>query len=114
VLAEGRILTVNTPEGLRREAYGGEIIEMVFATPPGSDDLVSLEESVALSLQRVERDRVRLVVADSDTALPTIAEWADQRQLQIDKTEPYLAPFDDVFVELVSRLQNGEETSNGQ
>jgi ABC-2 type transport system ATP-binding protein len=114
VLAEGRILTVNTPEGLRREAYGGEIIEMVFASPPGSDDLVSLEESVALSLQRVERDRVRLVVPDSDTALPTIAEWAEQRQLQIDKTEPYLAPFDDVFVELVSRLQNGEETSNGQ
>jgi ABC-2 type transport system ATP-binding protein len=114
VLAEGRILTVNTPEGLRREAYGGEIIEMVFTSPPGSDDLVSLEDSVALSLQRVERDRVRLVVADSDTALPAIAEWAGQRQLEIDKIEPYLAPFDDVFVELVSRLQNGEETSNGQ
>jgi ABC-2 type transport system ATP-binding protein len=114
VLAEGRILTVNTPEGLRQQAYGGEIIEMVFTTPPGSDDLVSLEESVALSLQRVERDRVRLVVADADTAIQTIAEWAEQRQLQIDKTEPYLAPFDDVFVELVSRLQNGEETGNGQ
>lgn len=113
VLTEGRILTVDTPEGLRRQAYGGEIIEMVFATPPGSDDLISLEDSVALSLDRVERDRVRLVVADADAAIPTIAEWAEQRRLQVDKTELYLAPFDDVFVELVSRLQNGEEPSNG-
>ncbi|HUG07274.1 MAG TPA: ABC transporter ATP-binding protein [Acidimicrobiia bacterium] len=113
VLAEGRILTVDTPEGLRRQAYGGEIIEMVFATPPGSDDLISLEESVALSLARVETDRVRLVVADADAAIQAIGEWAEQRGLEVDKTELYLAPFDDVFVELVSRLQNDEETSNG-
>lgn len=113
VLGEGRILTIDTPEGLRRQAYGGDIIEMVFATPPGSDDLISLEESVALSLDRVERDRIRLIVEEVDSAITSIASWAEQRGLEVEKTEPYLAPFDDVFVELVSNLQNGGETSNG-
>lgn len=114
VLAEGRILTLDTPEGLRRQAYGGEIIEMVFSSPPGSDDLMSLEESMAISLERVERDRVRLVVDDAGSAAPEIGSWAGQRHLELEKVEPYLPPFDDVFVELVSRLQNGEEPGNGQ
>ena len=114
VLAEGRILTVDTPEGLRRQAYGGEIVELVFARPPGAEDLVSLEESVALSLDRVEPDRIRLVVEDAEAATPRIAEWARQRDLAIEKTEPYPPPFDDVFVELVSKLQDGEETVSGQ
>jgi len=114
VLAEGRILTLDTPEGLRRQAYGGEIIEMVFSSPPGSDDLMSLEESMAISLERVERDRVRLVVDDAGSAALEIGSWAEQRHLELEKVEPYLPPFDDVFVELVSRLQNGEEPGNGQ
>lgn len=114
VLAEGRILTVDTPEGLRRQAFGGEIVELAFARPPGAEDLASLEESVALSLERVERDRVRLVVEDAEAAMPRIAEWARQRDIAIEKTEPYPPPFDDVFVELVSKLQNGEETDDGQ
>lgn len=114
VLAEGRILTVDTPDGLRRQAFGGEIVELVFDRPPGSDDLVSLEASVALSLDRVERDRIRLVVADAEAATPRIAEWASQRDLVIEKTEPYMPSFDDVFVELVSKLQNGEGAVDGQ
>jgi len=114
VLAEGRILTLDTPEGLRRQAYGGEIIEIVFSSPPGSDDLMSLEESMAISLERVERDRVRLVVDDAGSAAPEISAWAEQRHLELEKVEPFLAPFDDVFVELVTRLQNGEDPGNGQ
>lgn len=114
VLAEGRVLAVETPDGLRQQAYGGEIVEVAFATPPGSDDLISLEESVSLSLDRVERDRVRLVVDDAAEAGTSIASWAEQRGLGIEKTESYLPPFDDVFVELVSRLQNGEEPRSGQ
>jgi hypothetical protein len=87
---------------------------MVFSSPPGSDDLMSLEESMAISLERVERDRVRLVVDDAGSAAPEIGSWAGQRHLELEKVEPYLPPFDDVFVELVSRLQNGEEPGNGQ
>jgi len=113
VLAEGRVLTIDTPEALRRQAYGGEIIEMAFTTPPGTDDLISLE-SEAISLDRVERDRIRLVVEKADDALPSIAAWAERRNLEVEKTEPYLPPFDDVFVELVSRLQNREATTNGR
>ena len=114
VLAEGRILTLDTPEGLRRQAYGGPLVEMTFPSPPGSDDLISLEESVALSLDRVDRDRIRLVVEDEATAMPAIEAWAEQRRVEVEKTETYLPPFDDVFVELVSKLQNGEESDRVQ
>lgn len=114
VLAEGRILTIASPEELRRQAFGGEIVEMVFATPPGSDDLAALDDSVALSVDQVERDRIRVVVTDSGEATPVLSEWATQRNLTVEKTEPYLPAFDDVFVELVSKLQSEQGTSNGQ
>jgi hypothetical protein len=33
-----------------------------------------------------------------------IANWAQERGIELDKTETYVPPFDDVFVALVSKL----------
>jgi hypothetical protein len=41
-------------------------------------------------------------VDDAGAMAPTVVEWAGQAGLEIDRSEPFLPPFDDVFVEIVS------------
>jgi ABC-2 type transport system ATP-binding protein len=112
VMAGGRILTIDTPDGLRQQAFGGEMVEVAFSTPPGSDDLASLESNVGHSLERVERDRVRVVVDDEAEARKSISDWADSRGIETSSVESYLAPFDDVFVALVSSFDQLPEVED--
>jgi ABC-2 type transport system ATP-binding protein len=110
VLASGRILAFDTPEGLRRRAFGGEQLDVVFATPPNHDDVTSLSESSEVhKLQWLDDHTIRLSVDDAGSYAPTVVEWARQRNVQIEKTEPYLPPYDDVFVELVATLDDNEQ-----
>lgn len=109
VLAEGRLVAVDTPEGLRRQAYGGELLDVVFAdmvTAPSRDALVAASQ--ASSGERIGARGVRLVVPDAGKAAPEVAEWAAREGLAVESIEPYSPPFDDVFVELMNRLQDGD------
>jgi ABC-2 type transport system ATP-binding protein len=114
VLARGRILTVDTPEGLRRVAYGGEMIEVSFEHPPESALVATMRELPGVqSIEWADTNRVRLVVDDAEPALPAINSWAEKHEVRLNRSETYLPPFDDVFVELVSRLDQPEEAGVG-
>jgi ABC-2 type transport system ATP-binding protein len=114
VLAGGKILTIDTPDGLRKQAYGGEILEIVFAEPVGFDDISSLRASYG-QVDRVDSDRLRLVVDQTEPAIASVTTWAERRGLESPRTETYLPQFDDVFVELVSKLDpnSGEAPDTG-
>ncbi|HJU52716.1 MAG TPA: ABC transporter ATP-binding protein [Acidimicrobiia bacterium] len=109
VLAEGRLLTVDTPDGLRRQAMGGEVLDLKFAS---SLDPVQIEELVkvasASDWDQRRYGEYRLVVEDAGEVSPAIGTWAKEKGLELETAEPYLPPFDDVFVELVGRLSDDE------
>lgn len=106
VLAGGRILTVETPEGLRRAAYGGELVDVVFESPPRLEDIEALESAVdGKMLTRLDARSLRLVVSDAGESAPRIADWASQAPVTIQETEAHIPNFDDVFVELVEMLE---------
>jgi ABC-2 type transport system ATP-binding protein len=114
VLARGRILTIDTPEGLRRAAYGGEMIEVSFDSPPESGLVATMRDLPGVSsIDWVDSDRVRLVVDEAEPTLAALSTWAEERNVGLNRSETYLAPFDDVFVELVSRLEQPEEAGVG-
>jgi ABC-2 type transport system ATP-binding protein len=114
VLARGRVLTVDTPEGLRRAAYGGEMIEVAFEHPPESALVATMRELPGVnSIEWADTNRVRLIVDDAEPALPAINSWAEEHEVLLNRSETYLPPFDDVFVELVSRLDQPEEAGVG-
>jgi ABC-2 type transport system ATP-binding protein len=108
VLAKGRVLTIDTPEGLRRQAFGGEMLEVTFVEPVGFDDISSLRD-VYSQVQWVDSDRIRLVVDEPESAIASVSEWAEHRGLEPPITEKYLPSYDDVFVELVSKLDKHAE-----
>ena len=112
VLSRGRVLLVDTPEGLRRRAYGGDLVDIHFVEQPDNGDLVALEQLTGGSTPTwLSPRRVRLVVDDAATTTARVTKWADDRGLELTKTEPYLPSFDDVFVELVTRYD--EQNGNG-
>jgi ABC-2 type transport system ATP-binding protein len=110
VLAGGRILALDTPEGLRRRAFGGDLFDVVFASPPARDDLVALTAADGVSkVTWLDDHSVRLVVADAGEVSSTLDEWASQRGLEMERSEAHLPPFDDVFVELVAAAEDDNE-----
>lgn len=109
VLADGRLVALDTPEGLRRLAYGGELLDVVFTEPvPGQSRDALVAASGATRSERLGARGVRLVVPDAGTASPEVADWAGEAGLTVESIEPYAPPFDDVFVELMNQVQEEE------
>jgi ABC-type multidrug transport system ATPase subunit len=71
VMVKGRLVALETPDGLRRRAFGGEVVDMTT--------------------------KERLLHQD----LKRLNEWCRQEYVPVESIEPYLPPYDDVFVELV-------------
>jgi len=109
VLAEGRLVAIDTPEGLRREAFGGELLDVVFTAPlPGGERDQLSEAAGALRMERLGPNAVRLVVEDAGETAPRVTAWAAEAGREIESVEPHLPVFDDVFVELVSKKTTPE------
>ncbi len=105
VMAGGRLLMVETPDGLRQRAYGGDVVEMCLQTPV---DYRTVQQLRALpfvtgAVTLVGDTAVRLTVAAAGTAIPELVAWATANQVGLQTVEKFEPPLDDVFVELVKR-----------
>ncbi len=105
VLAEGRLLMVETPNGLRHRAYGGDVVELRAAQPLDYGTVAQIRNLPFITgpLQPLGDTGLRLVVRDAATAVPELVEWANDRNLELATVEEYTPPLDDVFVELVKK-----------
>ncbi len=104
VMMAGTIVVVDTPEGLRRRAFEGEVINVRTKE--------SLDYSVFQVLREIEGvrqviaiddTRVRLVADEASVVIPRIMDWEKGREVEVESVEKYQPPFDDVFVRLVER-----------
>jgi len=105
VMSEGQLLTVNTPDGLRREAYGGDIIKL------GSTERIDYEfrrevqdlpELKSRILNATDYE-LQLLVDDAATATPYLVEYFRDRRKSVNSVENYLPSYDDVFVKLIEK-----------
>lgn len=109
VLANGRLLMVETPDGLRRQAMGGEVLDVRFEKSLTSEQVSRLVEAAKATRWEPHGPReYRLIVEDAGDVAADITDWANQNDLGVESVEPFLPPFDDVFVELVTRLDREE------
>ena len=103
VLAEGRILALDSPDGLRRRAFGGEVIEVSTDTTIRRDTMTALEDEPWVTRTDVlpPGDRMELVVDHAETAIPAVQDWFERRGTDVTSVREIHRPFDDVFVHLV-------------
>jgi len=110
IMSQGNLLLVDTPDGMRRRAYGGDIVTMrtIGPLPPNARaELQSLPFVLEPVLQISDRE-VRLVVDEANTSISPLIDWARGHQLETESIGEHLPPFDDVFVKLVKQ----EEPAN--
>jgi ABC-2 type transport system ATP-binding protein len=110
VMSEGKLLSVNTPQDLRREAYGGDIIKL------GSTDRLdynfreevrNLPDLKSQILNATDYE-LQLLVGDAATATPYLVEYFRDRHKGVNSVEHFLPSFDDVFVKLIEKHRNSD------
>lgn len=106
VLSNGRLLTVDTPDGLRNQAFGGDIINLATEEPLSRADIHGLQtlDFVRRRVQLLDDLTVRLTVNDAATDITQILAWCNSHAIQVVSIEEFQPPFDDVFVKLVSEV----------
>jgi ABC-2 type transport system ATP-binding protein len=113
VMAEGRLLMLETPDRLRRHAFGGDVVDLRTGEPLDwnvMDDLIKLP--FVHRIGGYQGNNTRLIVDEASTAVPTLLNWLNERRVRVVSLEEFLPPFDDVFVMLVEKAQ--EESGIGQ
>ena len=107
VMADGRLLIVDTPERLRRRAMGGDMIDIALTESLPAALLYELRahELVQNRLNFLAAAAYRLTVDDAKTALPELMRWFERHQLAVESAGEFVPQFDDVFVELIRREQ---------
>jgi ABC-2 type transport system ATP-binding protein len=109
LIANGRLLALATPDDLRRDAVGGDVVVVETAAIFDGEALAGLP-----FVRRVRQDgprRLSVVVDDAGTALPEVMEAVRARGGEVTSAREERPSFDDVFAALVERDQ--EATADG-
>jgi len=110
VMREGRLLMVDTPEGLRYRAYGGDVVNLQTMEPIGvwAESDLSQQPFVKGKIIRAEENCIRIVVDDASTAIPALLDWCRANSVHVHSVDQFFPPFDDVFVQLVKEDEKHE------
>ncbi|HEX6289894.1 MAG TPA: ABC transporter ATP-binding protein [Herpetosiphonaceae bacterium] len=116
VMRNGRLLLVDTPDGLRRRAMGGEIIRL---TVDREDDLNARRILQQMPfVQHFERPpgaptgTLDIYVEDAGALLPEVIRGLNQDEtIDMRHAEEYTPPFDDIFVILMERAAKDDPQS---
>jgi ABC-2 type transport system ATP-binding protein len=112
VMYEGKLLMVETPENLRKKAFGGEIISIK------TSDVVRYEHRKKIEGLPFVRGKVKVmgdqeievIVDEASTAMPALVEFCKTEGIRIETIEEISPPFDDVFVKLIEKETSNEKT----
>jgi len=103
VMYGGRLLMIETPDGLRRKAYGGDLIgirtneEIRFEHRRQLESLPFVRGKVKI----ISDQEVEAIVEDASTAVALLLEWCQTQQLTVAMLEQKSPSFDDVFIRLI-------------
>ena len=105
VMYEGKLLMVETPSGLRKQAYGGDVIAIQTTEGLRFEQRKQVESLpfVHGKVQIISDQEVDVIVDDASTAIPALLEWAQDQKLNVETIEQKFLPFDDVFVKIIER-----------
>jgi ABC-2 type transport system ATP-binding protein len=113
VMREGRLLYVESPQGLRRAAMGGEVVRLVVnpeGVRPAAQALLRLPEVSDVRRARGEPGTLMVLTERAGETLPAIfALLGDMEGVSIQAAEEYQPPFDEILVALLEQ----EEARHG-
>jgi len=110
VMRKGRLVTVDTPKGLQRQAMDGEVIHLQVEGSQLVECMRFLEDLPQVAkAERVdgEADGMYIFVEDAGKELPNLLGiLREARGITPKVAEPYLPAFDEVFVRLIQKSEH--------
>jgi ABC-2 type transport system ATP-binding protein len=116
IMADGRLLMVETPEELRRRALGGDIIHLHTASILTESQFNTLQQQPFVLDNKVNRLRgngLEVVVDDASLTLPHLLDWCQAQNIGVESASEHVPVFDDVFVELIRQETAEKESADG-
>ena len=113
VMRKGKLVTINTPKGLQRQAMGGEVVHIQVEESQQVQTIQTLE--ILPQVHKVERvvgeeGGFYAYVDDSGKEIPSLLATLNGKLGITPKiTEPYLPPFDEVFVRLIRASEERQQ-----
>ena len=105
LLSEGRLIAYGTPDQLRHEALGGEVVEV---TMQGLFDVGTLRRSAGVKgVRQTGPKTFELVVDNAGTATPDAIQAMAAAGTEVDAVRTLRPTFEEVFTTLVDRSRSG-------
>jgi len=103
VMYEGKLVMVETPENLRRKAFGGDVISIRTTEGVRLANRQQIENLpfVRGKVKIISDQEIDVIVDDASTAIPLLVENLNTQRLNTETIEEKSVPFDDVFVKLI-------------
>ena len=105
VMYAGRLLMIETPDGLRKKAFGGEIVRIKTIEWISPESWKNLERLpfVRGKIKVINDKEMEVIVDEASTAMPQLVEACKGEGINVETIEEILPPFDDVFVRLIEK-----------
>ena len=103
VMHRGKLLMIETPDGLRRKAYGGDVVGIKTTEGMNFEQRNQLEglPFVHGKVKVIDAQENDVIVDEANTAIRTLLEWCQAQKLNVETIEEKSPPFDDVFVKII-------------
>jgi ABC-2 type transport system ATP-binding protein len=103
VMYEGKLLMVETPDNLRRKAFGGDVVSIRTTEEIRHANREQIENLpfVRGKAKFLSDQEIDVIVDDASTAIPLLVENLNTQRLNTESIEEKSTPFDDVFVKLI-------------
>jgi ABC-2 type transport system ATP-binding protein len=112
VLLHGRLIALAPPDELRRQALGGDVIEIRTAA---AFDAIGLEGLDNVREVRQRAPREFLVIADdAATVTPRVVQAVQTAGGEVTASREYRPTFDEIFANLVSRADGTAASAEAQ
>jgi ABC-2 type transport system ATP-binding protein len=103
LLGHGDLAAIGTPQDLRRQAFGGEIVNVLAdgVDRPLGESLATLPG--VKHVRALSYEHLQLTVEDANVAIPRVLSKLNDSGAKVRQVEEYHPNFDEVFVKLMQQ-----------
>lgn len=105
LLSDGELLLVDTPANLRRAAFDGEVLDVVFAHPTAGElvDEMARIDGVLGRPEALDERTLRVVVDDADEGARQVGQRLSELGHEVAGIEEHIVDYDEAFVRVIQR-----------
>ncbi len=107
LLSDGELLSVDTPDNLRRAAFAGDVIDVELVRRVGAEDLQAIRalDVVVAAPEEIEPRKWRIVVRNADVGQREVAVALERAGIPVVDMQEHSVDFDEAFVRVIERAR---------